>query len=145
MRILVSACLLGCSCRYDGKSKPDERVLALLSDSPHTLIPVCPEIMGGLSTPRVAAERLGCRVLRADGSDVTEAYEKGAREVLRLSRLYGAHAAILKAKSPACGIGKIYDGTFTRTLTDGDGVLAALLKQNGIHVMTENDIEKEFL
>ncbi len=143
MIFLVSACLLGCACRYDGKSKPDERVLSLLAS--HTLIPVCPEVLGGLPTPRLASERVGERVVRADGADVTACYEKGAREVLRLARLYGAAGAILKAKSPACGSGKIYDGTFSRTLTDGDGVLAALLKQNGILVICENDIGKEFI
>ncbi len=143
MKILVSACLLGCACRYDGKSKPDARTLALLAR--HTLIPVCPEQLGGLPTPRIPCERKGERVLRRDGADMTEAYERGAEEVLRLARLYGARAAILKAKSPACGVGTVYDGTFTRTLTEGNGVLAELLLKNGIRILTENDLEKEWI
>ena len=141
MTILVSACLLGCACRYDGKSMPSDEVIALLSR--HTLIPVCPELLGGLPTPRLSCERVGDRVLRADGADLTDAYHKGAEEVLRLARLYGASLAILKSKSPACGKGVIYDGSFTRSLTEGDGVLAALLRANGIRVITENDIQKE--
>lgn len=107
----------------------------------HELVPVCPEILGGLPTPRPPAERVGKRVLREDGSDVTAEYQKGAEEVLKLCRLYGARTALLKAKSPACGAGEIYDGTFSRTLREGDGVLASLLKENGIRVLTENDIE----
>ena len=140
MKILVSACLLGCACRYDGKSVPNEGVLALLDK--HTLIPVCPELLGGLPTPRLSSERVGNWVLRADGTDVTEAYRRGADEVLRLARLYGATTAILKSKSPACGVGTVYDGTFTRTLTDGDGVLAELLLKNGIRVLTEHDLDE---
>ena len=140
MKILVSACLLGCACRYDGKSKPDARTLALLAR--HTLIPVCPELLGGLPTPRIPAERVGEKVLRSDGTDVTEVYKRGAEEVLRLARLYGARVAILKAKSPACGVGSVYDGTFTHTLTDGDGVLAELLLKNGIRILTEHDLDE---
>ena len=140
MKILVSACLLGCACRYDGKSVPSDGVTLLLDK--HTLIPVCPELLGGLPTPRPSSERVGNRVLRADGTDVTEAYRRGADEVLRLARLYGTTTAILKSKSPACGVGTVYDGTFTRTLTDGDGVLAELLLKNGIRVLTEHDLDE---
>ena len=140
MTVLVSACLLGCACRYDGKSRPCAEVLALMTR--HTLIPVCPEQLGGLPTPRIPAERAGERVLRRDGADVTDSYERGAREALRLARLYGARVAILKAKSPACGVGMIYDGSFTGRLTEGDGVLAALLRQNGIRTLTEHDIKE---
>ena len=107
MTILVSACLLGTACRYDGRSKADAAVTALLAR--HTLIPVCGEIFGGLSTPRTPAERRGDRVVTQDGRDVTQAYRRGAEEVLRLARLYGARAAILKERSPSCGSGEIYD------------------------------------
>lgn len=142
MKILVSACLLGTACRYDGESRPCEAVLSLGKE--HTLIPVCPEILGGLATPRLPCERVGERVMRCDGEDVTEAYQKGAQEVLRLARILDVRTAILKEKSPACGCGKIYDGTFSRTLTDGNGVLAALLTENGIRVMGETEIAEKW-
>ena len=120
MTILVSACLLGTACRYDGRSKADAAVTALLAR--HTLIPVCGEIFGGLPTPRTPAERRGARVMTKDGRDVTDAYRRGAEEVVRLARLYGARAAILTERSPSCGSGEIYDGTFSGTRTAGWGV-----------------------
>ena len=139
MKILVSACLLGVRCRYDGKSKPHPAVERLLEQ--HTLIPVCGEILGGLPTPRVSAERQGARVVTADGCDVTAAYRRGAEEVLRLAERYGCKAAILKERSPSCGSGRIYDGTFTGTLTDGWGVTAELLRDHGICVIGESEAE----
>ena len=139
MTILVSACLLGCPCRYDGKSKPNDTVLALMEQ--HTLIPICPEQMGGLATPRVPAERRGDGVFTETGGDVTAQYRRGSEEALRLAKLYGCTHAILKERSPSCGSGQIYDGSFSRTLTDGDGVTAALLKENGITVLGENEVD----
>lgn len=139
MKILVSACLLGVRCRYDGKSKPHPAVERLMEQ--HTLIPVCGEILGGLPTPRVSAERQGARVVTADGRDVTAAYRRGAEEVLRLAERYGCTAAILKERSPSCGSGRIYDGTFTGTLTDGWGVTAELLRDHGICVIGESEAE----
>ena len=139
MKILVSACLLGVRCRYDGKSKPHPAVERLMEQ--HTLIPVCGEIFGGLPTPRVSAERQGARVVTADGRDVTAAYRRGAEEVLRLAERYGCTAAILKERSPSCGSGRIYDGTFTGTLTDGWGVTADLLRDHGICVIGESEAE----
>ncbi|MDD5905343.1 MAG: DUF523 domain-containing protein [Clostridiales bacterium] len=139
MKILVSACLLGVRCRYDGKSKPHPAVERLMEQ--HTLIPVCGEILGGLPTPRVSAERQGERVVTADGRDVTAAYRRGAEEVLRLAERYGCTAAILKERSPSCGSGRIYDGTFTGTLTDGWGVTAELLRDHGICVIGESEAE----
>lgn len=139
MKILVSACLLGVRCRYDGKSKPHPAVERLMEQ--HTLIPVCGEILGGLPTPRVSAERQGARVVTADGCDVTAAYRRGAEEVLRLAKLYGCKAAVLKERSPSCGSGRIYDGTFTGTLTDGWGVTAELLRDHGICVIGESEAE----
>ena len=136
MRILVSACLLGVSCRYDGKSKPHPAVLALQGQ--HQLIPVCGEIFGGLPTPRTPAERVGDRVLTEDGRDVTQEYHRGAEEVLALARRLDCKAALLKERSPSCGTGEIYDGSFTRTLTAGDGVTAELLRANGIAVFGES-------
>ena len=135
--ILVSACLLGVPCRYDGAGKADERVLALTKT--RRLIPVCPEQLGGLSTPRPPAERTGSRVITRDGADVTAAFVRGAEETLRLARLFGCRTAILKSNSPSCGSGRIYDGSFSGRLDSGDGVTAALFKQNGIAVSLESD------
>ncbi len=140
MKILVSACLLGCACRYDGKSKKDERVLALIEN--HTLIPICPEQLGGLCTPRLPAEIQGGKVARNDGADVTKEYTKGAREALRLYELLDCDCAVLKARSPSCGKGSIYDGTFSGTLTDGNGITAAIFQEKGIRVFTEEETEK---
>lgn len=139
MTILVSACLLGCPCRYDGKSKPNDAVLALMEH--HTLIPICPEQMGGLATPRVPAERKDGGVFTERGGDVTEQYRRGAEEALRLAQLYGCKYAILKERSPSCGNGQIYDGSFSRRLINGDGVTAQLLKAHGITVLGESEVD----
>lgn len=138
MNILISACLLGTACRYDGRSKPHPAAAALLAR--HHLVPVCGEILGGLPTPRTPAERRGDRVVTAAGDDVTEAYRRGAGEVLRLARLYGCDTAILKERSPSCGSGEIYDGTFSGTLCPGWGVTAELLRRSGIRVLGESRI-----
>ena len=138
MTVLVSACLLGCPCRYDGKSKPNPAVLALMDK--HTLIPICPEQMGGLATPRPPAECKNGGVFTEAGADVTAQYRRGAEEALRLANLYGCTCAILKERSPSCGSGEIYDGSFSRHLIAGDGVTAALLKANGITVLGESEV-----
>lgn len=138
-KILVSACLLGISCRYDGRSVPNEQVIAL--GEKYALIPICPEIYGGLSTPRTPSERVGERVLMKDGRDVTENYARGAEATVRLAELSGAKYAILKAKSPSCGKGRIYDGTFTGRLVDGDGVTVENLTRVGIKVLTEDELD----
>ena len=137
--ILVSACLLGVRCRYDGGSKPQEPLLRLMEK--YTLIPVCPEQLGGLSTPRLPSERIADRVVMNDSTDVTEAYRRGAEEALRLARLFGCRLAVLKERSPSCGSGTIYDGSFSGHLTGGDGVTAALLRENGIAVYGESALE----
>ena len=139
MRILVSACLLGVACRYDGKSKPHPDVLAL--QGRHQLIPVCGEIFGGLSTPRTPAERVGDRVLTRDGRDVTAEYIRGAEEVLALARRMDCRVALLKERSPSCGSGEIYDGSFSRILIPGDGVAAELLRKQGITVFGESRLD----
>lgn len=138
LNILVSACLLGCACRYDGKSKPCGDVISLKKR--HNLIPVCPEILGGLPTPRGASEISGGRVVSKSGADNTERFLKGAEEALRLAKLFGCTAAILKAKSPSCGKGEVYDGSFSGKLTPGNGITAQLLMENGLKIYTENDI-----
>ena len=136
--IIVSACLADVHCRYDGAGKPCEKVIRLVAEG--QALPVCPEQLGGLPTPREPAEIAGSRVIRKDGVDVTEAFQRGAREALKLAQMVGAKTAILKAKSPSCGCGKIYDGSFSGMLVDGDGVFAVLCKKNGIRVKTEEDI-----
>ena len=135
-KLLVSACLLGTPCRYDGKSKKNEAVCALAER--FELIPVCPEVYGGLPTPRPPAERCGDRVLTEAGADVTAQYRRGAEAALQLARLYGCRTAILKANSPSCGSGTIYDGTFRHRRISGDGLTAALLKANGVQVYNED-------
>ena len=137
--ILVSACLLGVACRYDGKRKPNEAVIALKEK--YNLIPVCPEIMGGLPTPRLPSEIREETVIMENGEDVTDKYSKGAEETLRLARLFGCGKAVLKEKSPSCGSGRIYDGTFSKTLTEGNGVTAGMLLANGIRVAGETEID----
>ena len=139
MKILISACLLGACCRYDGASKAHP--LAALLAERHTLVPVCPEQLGGLPTPRPPAERRGGRVVTQSG-DVTEQYLRGAEETLKLCKLLGCEAAVLKERSPSCARGHAYDGTFSGTLTAGDGVTAELLAAHGILVYGESQIEK---
>ena len=133
-------CLLGEPCRYDGKSVPlDGTIIEKLKEK-YTLVTVCPEQEGRLPTPRIPAERMGKNVVRRDGVDVTAEYRKGAEVALSLCRRFGISIALMKAKSPSCGAGRIYDGTFSGTLTDGDGVTVSLLSGNGIKIFTENDI-----
>ena len=140
MKILISACLLGVRCRYDGASKPHPLAEELAKR--HELIPVCPEQMGGFPTPRPPAERQGERVVSVEGVDVTEQYRRGAEETLRLCRLFGCEAAVLKERSPSCGRGAVYDGAFTGTLADGDGVTAQLLLEAGVSVYGESRLEE---
>lgn len=139
-KILVSACLLGEPCRYDGKSKPAEGVIAL--SEKYELIAVCPESDGGLFTPRIPAERVGDRVITRDGRDVTENYLSGARIALDACRDNLIDTAILKARSPSCGKGKIYDGRFSGRLVEGNGVTAQMLMNSGIKVLTEEELDE---
>jgi uncharacterized protein YbbK (DUF523 family) len=140
VKTLVSACLLGRTCRYDGGSRPSPEVLALSA-----VVPVCPEELGGLGTPRPAAQLSGgdgaavlagsARVLRGDGVDVTDRFVAGAREAARLGE--GCAVAVLKARSPSCGVGRTWiDGA----VGSGDGVFAALLRSRGVWVRTDEDL-----
>lgn len=148
-RKLVSACLAGVHCRFDQKHQKDEKVLELVKNG--EAIPVCPEQLGGLSTPRTPAEIVGgdgedvldgkAKVITKEGKDVTEAFIKGARETLRLAQMIGAKKVILKERSPSCGSCMIYDGSFSGRKKRGMGVTAALLKRNGIEVRSEEDWE----
>ena len=138
--ILISACLLGVCCRYDAHSVTYPKIEDLRER--FNLIPFCPEIYGGLPTPRIPAERRGDRVVNAHGDDVTANYQRGASEALRIARMMGCDVAILKERSPSCGSSYIYDGTFERRLISGVGVTSELLMKNGIRVFNENDIDK---
>lgn len=144
-KIIVSACLLGCNCRYKGDNCKNGELLEL--SKRHTLIPVCPEQMGGLPTPRDPGEIQGEKVISSVGKDITYEYNKGAETALYIAKTTGADVAVLKANSPSCGKGVIYDGTFSGNKTAGDGVTVKLFKENNIKVFTEDEISKlsEFL
>lgn len=133
-KILVSACLLGTNCKYNGENNYSEDIMEFLKD--YEIIPICPEIMGGLQTPRPASEIKGEKVINILGADVTDNFQKGAEETLKLAKLLNVKKALLKAKSPSCGNGKIYDGNFNGNLIAGDGITTKLLKENNIEVIT---------
>ena len=135
--LLVSACLIGEPCRYDGSAKLTDAVTVLADH--FELIPVCPEVLGGLATPRLPSERLGPRVVRSDGVDISAEFSLGAEKTLRIALERGVVAAILKSKSPSCGVGKIYDGSFSGTLIAGNGVAVDALIEAGIPVYRETD------
>lgn len=137
--IIVSGCLMGCDCRYKGDNCKCEELLAL--GEKHTLIPVCPEQMGGLATPRDPAEIVGDKVISNHGKDVTYEYRKGAETALYIAKLNNAAAAVLKANSPSCGKGIIYDGTFTGNKCEGNGIAAEIFLKAGYPVFTENEID----
>ena len=138
-KILISACLVGDKTKYDGHSNYNEKIKLLLEK--YELVPFCSEVEGGLSVPRKPAERSKDRVKTCDGKDVTKCYEKGAEKALNICLYLGIKIAILKENSPACGVHKIYDGTFTHTLKHGMGVTAELLTKKGIKVISENEID----
>ena len=137
-RIIVSACLAGLECNYKQQSNSCQKVIDLVKDG--AAITVCPEQLGGLPTPRIPAEITGNRVINRKGEDVTFQFAKGAEEALKLAQLSGASEAVLKANSPSCGVGKIYDGNFKGNLIKGNGVFAQLLLNNGFEVKSEKDL-----
>ena len=140
--LLISACLLGFPCKYDGGSNtlPAETVAALRRR--WKLIPVCPEVAGGLPVPRIPSERQGERVITRDGRDVTAEYRRGAECAWKLAERFGARHALLKARSPSCGHGQIYDGSFTGKLTENNGMTAEYL---GIKNLSVHDNPSSFL
>ncbi len=144
-KIIVSGCLFGCDCRYKGDNYKCEELLALADE--HILIPVCPEQMGGLSTPRDPAEIVGDKVISNHGKDVTYEYTKGAETALHIAKVNNADAVVLKANSPSCGKGIIYDGTFTGNKIEGNGIAAKMFLDARFSVFTENEIPelKKFL
>ncbi len=140
-KILVSACLLGVHCRYDSGSNLVEALRDLMEEG--FAIPVCPEVLSGLPTPRAPSEIIMVnserKVYNDKNTDVTESFELGVWRTLETAKKTGAKIVIFKSKSPSCGFGTVYDGTFTKTLTDGNGITATLLKENGIRVINEED------
>lgn len=146
--IAVSACLLGVPCRYDGGSKPNEEVIRFLQDYDGDIVRICPEVMGGLSIPHPAHEIQMHKKMRTvrdeEGNDHTKEFEEGARIACERACEKGCTHAILKAKSPSCGVGLVYDGSFSQTLVPGDGVAAALLREHGIKLATEKTFKEVF-
>ncbi len=149
--LLISACLFGLDTNYKGENKRLEKLEELLKD--YILIPVCPEQLGGLETPRVSAEietgKIGndvlegkARVMREDGKDVTENFVRGAQQTLTICKILGIKKALLKERSPSCGVNVIYDGTFSRKLKKGEGVTTALLRQHSVEVFSEEELDK---
>lgn len=146
MKIAVSACLLGVPCRFDGTAKPSEAVKAYLESTGAEVVRICPEVMGGLSVPHPPHEIRSSadgsvRVVDEAGADHTAAFEAGARAAQRAAVERGCTCAILKAKSPSCGVGRIYDGTFSGTLVPGDGLAAVALREAGLTLATEKNFE----
>lgn len=138
MKILVSACLLGEDCKYSGGNNKNEDVIKLAKE--HTLIPVCPECFAGLPIPRTPAEIRDGKVFNKLGEDITDAFKDGAEKALYIAEETGCRVAVLKERSPSCGFGRIYDGTFTGRLVDGNGIAADLLYENGIAVIGESQL-----
>ena len=135
---LCSACLLGINCNYKGKSKYNEKVAELAKKE--VLIPVCPEQLGGLPTPRDPVEIKGNKAITIKGEDFTQDFIRGAEETLKIAKLFNCKEAILKHDSPSCGCGKIHDGTFSDKLISGDGITTKILKLNGIKVISDEDL-----
>ncbi len=137
-KILVSACLAGVNCKYDGGNNENKKIIELIKNK--DVILICPEQLGGLKTPRIPAEIQKTKVINKDNIDVTKEYKKGAEEVLNLAKKFNIKKAILKSKSPSCGKGKIYDGTFSNNLIDGNGITTELLEKNGIKVISSDEL-----
>lgn len=140
--ILVSACLVGINCKYSGGNNYNQKIFDLVKEG--KAIPICPEQLGGLNIPRKPVELKVINGKRCaidnEGNDLTENFERGALEVLNLAKNLNINKAILQPRSPSCGVNKIYSGNFDNKLVDGNGILAELLKQNGIDVLTPNEI-----
>jgi uncharacterized protein YbbK (DUF523 family) len=139
MKIAVSACLLGENSKYNGGNNYNDKLTRFLEG--HEVFGVCPEVLGGLPTPSPTSEIVDGVVKHKDGTSVDKEFRKGAEESLKIVKETGAELVILQSRSPSCGIGTIYDGTFSKTLISGDGVFVKLLKENGIRVMDVKEIE----
>lgn len=138
-KVLISACLLGVNCKYSGDNNYNKELIDKLNEQ-YDLIPICPEIMGGLSTPRNPAEIRDGKVFNNQGDEVTKNFQKGAEEALKIAKILNVNKAILKSKSPSCGKGLIYDGTFNNKLIEGNGITTDLLLKNKIQVISDKEI-----
>jgi len=136
--IIVSACLAGIKCTYLGDDNSHPEVVELVRKG--LALPICPEQLGGLPTPRIPAEIQSRKVINKNGENVTPNFQKGAEETLRIAKLVNCKKAILKANSPSCGFGKIYDGSFSGKLIVGNGITTELLMKNGIEIITDKDL-----
>ena len=137
MKIGISSCLLGIQCKYNGGSNYNEDIIRLKEK--YEIVPICPEVLGGLSIPRVPAEIVNNQVINQEGIDVTDNYNQGALKALQILKENNINVVILKSKSPSCGKGEIYDGTFSHTLIKGNGVSAQLFLDNNITVYNEHN------
>jgi uncharacterized protein YbbK (DUF523 family) len=144
MNILISRCLLGFPCRYDGKSSDNEKLNFFIEKykDKHNFISICPEVEGGLPTPRIPCEIVGNKVLNKEGEDKTCEFDKGAKIAISKAQKYKVQVAILKSNSPSCGTGIIYDGTFSNNLKKGNGVTSQMLSDYGVYVITEEELDK---
>lgn len=131
---------MGIACRYDGSGAQNREILSFIYSC--FFVPVCPEIMGGLPTPRDPAEIIGGRVKTIRGIDVTENFERGALQAVNMALPYGCMGALLKEGSPSCGAGMVYDGSFSGKMVPGEGIAAGLLRRNGIKVIGESSVEE---
>lgn len=138
MNIIVSACLLGRPCKYNGSDNYDKAVADLAEK--HNLIPVCPEMLGGLPCPRTPCEIAGESVLAKDGTDCTREYQLGAQKALQIALDAQADLCVVQPRSPSCGCGRIYDGSFSGKLIEGDGVFVRLLKRNSLQVISSESL-----
>ena len=134
---VVSACLAGCKCRYDGKDNLCLKVKQLVEEG--RAVTVCPEVMGGMTTPRIPSERKDDKVINSIGEDNTAYFVKGVEKSIEIVKEHNIKKAILKAKSPSCGNKYIYDGTFSKTLVEGKGMLAEKLTELGLEIYDEGD------
>ena len=142
LKYIVSACLVGINCKYDGKNNYNKKIEKLVYDG--DAIPLCPEVMGGLSTPRVPAEGIiidgTLKVVSKEGIDVTSEYELGAEKALEIARILNIDTAILQKRSPSCGVYQIYDGSHSNKLIKGEGVTTTLLRKHNIKIITEDEL-----
>ena len=139
MKIAVSACLLGHNCKYNGGNNRSQKVLDYIEG--HEVIPICPEVTGGMSTPRVPVERKGDKAINRDGEDVTEFFRRGVENTMK--KMQDIDLAILQPRSPSCGCKQVYDGSFTKTLIDGKGMFAQALAEAGIPLMDGDDVPEK--
>ena len=142
MKIVVSACLLGENCKYNGGNNRNDKLIQYLKG--HEVIPVCPEVLGGLPTPRIPVELVDGKAIRRDGVSVDRAFHDGAVKALEIALKNGVELAILQSRSPSCGVKEIYDGSFSGTKISGQGIFTGMLMKKGIKVVDAEDIDSVF-